>query len=155
MRTSLSPRLISNRNRKEVPAALSGSVQPPDAFAVIFRLGVAARSQRGARHSYRALLGFDRLGTALSVSGTMPSNSPAPPTSSSSRSRRTVVVLKSRPIVAARQKQPYVLHLAFRGTGCHSRFRRRPSLGAVGSQTRGADGKSPLVGTFTRPVHTR
>ena len=38
---------------------------------------------------------------------------------------------------------------------CHSRFRRRPSPGSAGSQARGANGKSPLVGTFTRPVHDR
>ena len=38
---------------------------------------------------------------------------------------------------------------------CHSRFRRRPSPGSAGSQARGANGKSPLVWTFTRPVHDR
>ena len=36
---------------------------------------------------------------------------------------------------------------------CHPRFSRRPSPGTVGSQARGANGKSPLVGTLTRPVH--
>jgi hypothetical protein len=38
---------------------------------------------------------------------------------------------------------------------CHPRFGRRPSPGAVGSQARGANGKSPLIGTFTRPVRGR
>ena len=38
---------------------------------------------------------------------------------------------------------------------CHPRFSRRPSLAAAGSQARGANGKSPLVGTCTRPVRDR
>jgi len=38
---------------------------------------------------------------------------------------------------------------------CHPRFSRRPSPGAVGSQARGANGESPLVGTCTRPVRVR
>ena len=38
---------------------------------------------------------------------------------------------------------------------CHPRFCRRPSPGTVGSQARGANGKSPLIGTFTRPVRGR
>ena len=38
---------------------------------------------------------------------------------------------------------------------CHPRFSRRPSPGTVGSQARGANGKSPLVGTCTRPVRDR
>jgi hypothetical protein len=38
---------------------------------------------------------------------------------------------------------------------CHPRFSRRPSLDAAGSQARGANGKSPLVGTCTRPVRVR
>ena len=35
---------------------------------------------------------------------------------------------------------------------CHPRFSQRPSPAAAGSQARGANGKSPLVGTCTRPV---
>jgi len=38
---------------------------------------------------------------------------------------------------------------------CHPRFSRRPSPATAGSQARGANGKSPLVGTFTRPVRGR
>ncbi len=38
---------------------------------------------------------------------------------------------------------------------CHPRFSRRPSPAAAGSQARGANGKSPLVGTCTRPVRDR
>ena len=38
---------------------------------------------------------------------------------------------------------------------CHPRFSRRPSLAAAGSQARGANGKSPLVGTCTRPVRDK
>ena len=38
---------------------------------------------------------------------------------------------------------------------CHPRFLRRPSPAATGSQARGANGKSPLVGTCTRPVRSR
>ena len=38
---------------------------------------------------------------------------------------------------------------------CHPRCSRRPSPAAAGSQARGANGKSPLVGTCTRPVHDR
>jgi len=37
---------------------------------------------------------------------------------------------------------------------CHSRFWHRPSPGSAGSQARWANGKSPIVGTFTRPVTT-
>ena len=35
---------------------------------------------------------------------------------------------------------------------CHPRFWRRPSPAAAGGQARWANGKPPLVGTFTRPV---
>jgi len=37
---------------------------------------------------------------------------------------------------------------------CHSRFGHWPSPGSAGSQARWANGKSPIVGTFTRPVTT-
>jgi len=37
---------------------------------------------------------------------------------------------------------------------CHSRFWHHPSPGSAGSQARWANGKSPIVGTFTRPVTT-
>jgi len=38
---------------------------------------------------------------------------------------------------------------------CHPRFSRRSSPAAAGSQARGANGTSPLVGTCTRPVRSR
>jgi hypothetical protein len=37
---------------------------------------------------------------------------------------------------------------------CHSRFWHWPSPGSAGSQARWANGKSPIVGTFTRQVTT-
>ena len=48
--------------------------------------------------------------------------------------------------------QPYALPHAFRGHR-HPRFWRRPSPAGAGGQARGANGKYPLVGTFTQPVH--
>ncbi len=50
------------------------------------------------------------------------------------------------------ERQPHSAPTPPSEAPCHPRFSRRPSPAAAGSQARGANGKSPLVGTCTRPV---
>src|SRR5437667_4178192 len=71
------------------------------------------------------------------------------------RSLHAAARVFARPSWLATTRCDHVFRTSPAEAPCHSSFRRRSSPSAVGSQAKGANGKSPLVRTFTRPVHGR